>query len=144
MSTQTSRSEWQTAAFTKLAADATFTALLATTPEGNVGILDFGSVDAAQTFPFVTLGDAMEGPMNAFGRRGYLTRQMVHIWDNALGFKRAQQILARLNFNLDQQILTLASQTMVYSLYQQSHSLNDPGVDNLRHIVVEYHIYTQE
>lgn len=137
MSTQTSTGEIQTAVYTKFTTDTTLMALI-------TGVFDFGAVPPAQAFPYITIGDMQEGPENAFARRGYKTRHLMHIWDSTPGFKRSQSILARMNFLIDQKPLTLATQTLVYLLYQQSHNLNDPGVDNLRHTVVEYDTFSQE
>jgi len=137
MSTQTSTGEIQTAVYAKFTADATLMALI-------TGVFDFGAVPPAQAFPYITIGEATEGPENAFARRGYKTRHLMHIWDNAAGFKRSQAILARMNFLIDQKLLTLATQSLVYLLYQQSHNLNDPGLDNIRHTVVEYDTFSQE
>ncbi len=137
MSTQTSTGEIQAAVYAKFTADATLMALI-------TGVFDFGAVPTNQAFPYITIGESQESPNNAFARRGYKTRHLMHIWDNASGFKRSQSILARVNFLIDQKPLTLATQTLVYLLYQQSHNLNDPGLDNLRHTVVEYETFTQE
>lgn len=137
MSTQTSLSEVQTAMYAKLTGDATLMGLIS-------GVFDFGAVPVNQSFPYITIGDTTEGPLNAFGRRGYLATQTLHVWDNSMGFKLCQQILARMNTLLDQQILSLAMQTNVYTLYDFSQTMNDPGVDNIRHLVVRYKTFTQE
>lgn len=137
MSAQTSAGEVQTALYSVLTGDATLMALI-------VGVFDFGAVPTLQPLPFITIGDFTESPENAFGRRGYKSRVLLHIWDNSSGFKTCQAILARINFLIDQKPMTLATQTLVYFLYQQSHPLDDPGTDNIRHYVCEYESFTQE
>ena len=137
MSTQTALGELQTAYYTRLTGDATLMGMIS-------GVYDWSAVPALQNYPFISIGDATEGPQNAFGRRGYLTTQMLHIWDNSNGFKLCYQILARMNTLLDQQILSLATQTHVYTLYDSSQTLNDPGVNNIKHVPVRYKTFTQE
>src|SRR5260221_55833 len=108
-------------------------AMLATPMIGTYAVFGFGNVPENQSFPYITLGDAHEigGKMNAFGTRGYLTTEKVHIWDSQFGgFQKAQQILARLNFLLDQKdqsTIPLATQKLIYLLYQGAIPINDPG-----------------
>lgn len=119
--------------------------MLATPLLGSFSVFDFGAVPENQPFPYLTLGDAQEKPFNAFGRRGYLTTHKIHIWDSQYGgFQKSQQILARMNFLLDQQPMTLATQTLVYFLYQGSIPMNDPGDNHILHTSVEYESFTQE
>src|SRR5260370_38138 len=81
--------------------------MLATPLMGTYAVFGFGNVPENQSFPYITLGDAMEKPLNAFGTRGYVTMVKVHIWDSQFGgFQKAQQILARMNTLLDQQPMT--------------------------------------
>ncbi len=145
MSTQTSLSEVQTAIYNKLTGDTTLMNMLATPMIGTYAVFGFGNVPENQSFPYITLGDAMEKPLNAFGTRGYVTMVKVHIWDSQFGgFQKAQQILARLNTLLDQQPMTLATQKLVYFLYQSAIPMNDPGDYKILHISVEYESFTQE
>ena len=137
MSTQTSLHEWQAAAYAKLTGDSTLMAMI-------TGVFDYGAVPQNQPYPFIVLGDVTEGPDNRFGRRGYDSTQTLHIWDVSNGFLLCQQILARMNTLLDQQILTLATQTHVFTLYDFSQTLNDPGVNNIKHMPVRYKTFTQE
>jgi hypothetical protein len=145
LSTQTSLSEVQTAIYSKLTSDAALIALLATPLMGTYSVFDFGSVPENQPFPYITLGNAQEKPFNAFGRRGYLTKYTIDIWDSQFGgFQLSQQILARMNFLLDQKPLTLATQTLVYFLYQGAMHLNDPGDYKILHTPVDYEYFSQE
>lgn len=136
-STQTSLLELETAIQTKLLADSTLMAIV-------TGIFDEGAVPTNQAYPYIVLGDDTEAPMNAFGTRGYDATLTLHIWDNLPGFKRCKQILANMNRILDQQPLTLATQKHVYTLYNFSQTLNDPGLDDIRHMPVRYITFTQE
>ena len=147
MSAQTSLNEVDTAVYARLTGDATLVALLATPMIGTYAVFDFGAVPENQPFPYLTLGDSHEvgGKMNAFGTRGYLTTVKVHIWDSQFGgYQRSQQILARMNTLLDQQPMTLATQKLVYMLYQAAIPMNDPGDYRILHISVEYESFTQE
>ncbi len=137
MSVQTSLHEWQQAAYTKLTGDTTLMAMI-------TGVFDYGAVPQNQPYPFLALGDTTEAPDNRFGRRGYDGTQTLHVWDASNGFKTCQLILARMNTLLDQQILSLATQTHVYTLYDFSQTLNDPGLNSIRHLVVRYKTFVQE
>ena len=147
-STQTSLSEVQTAVYSRLTGDVTLMALLTTPLMGTYAVFGFGNVPENQGFPYLTIGDALEKSDHAFGTRGYLTTEKIHIWDSQFGgFQKAQQILARLNFLLDQkdyQTMPLATQKLVYFLYQQAIPMNDPGDDKILHISVEYESFSQE
>ena len=134
---RTSLLEVQTAIMAKCTGDATLMAMI-------TGVFDFGAVVEGQTFPYITIGDAMETPLNAFGRRGYMAQHSVHIWDNSLGFDTCLRILDRLNTLLDQTKLTLSSQSNVFCLYNGCHLLNDPGIYDIRHVPVKYDIFSQE
>ncbi len=137
MSTQTSLGEWQTAAYAKLTGDTTLMGIV-------TGVFDYGAVPQNQPYPFIVLGDGTELPMNAFGTRGYISTLTLHIWDNSNGFKTCQAILANMNRLLDQQILSLATLHHVYTLYNFSQTLNDPGVNNIKHMPVRYLTFAQE
>lgn len=145
MTTQTSLSEVEAAVYIKLTGDATLIAFLATPLIGTYAVFDFGAVPENQPFPYITIGNSREKPNNAFGRRGYLSMCTLDIWDSQYGgFKKSQQILARMNTLLDQQILTLATQACVYFLYQGATPLNDPGDNKILHTSVDYESFTQE
>lgn len=137
MTVQTSLDELQTAIYAKLTGDTTLMGMI-------TGVFDFGAVPANQPYPFVSIGDTTETPDNRFGRRGYDTTQTLDIWDGSNNFQVCQHILARLNTLLDQQILTLATHHHVFTLYDFSQTLNDPGVNDVRHLVVRYITFTQE
>lgn len=148
MSVQTSLSELQTAVYTKLTGDATLIALLATPLLGTYAVFDFGAVPENQGFPYITIGNFREKPQNAFGTRGYLSICTLDIWDSQFGgFQKSQQILARMNTLLDQKKqsdMPLATQTLVYFLYQGAWPLNDPGDNKILHTSVDYEAFTQE
>lgn len=137
MSSRTSLPEIQTMLYGVMHGDATLMAIL-------TAIIDFGAVLPLTQMPYATIGDTTEAPLNAFGHRGYLATVRVHLWDNVGGFERLYPVLARMNTLLDQVINILPTQTMVYMLFQQVHPLNDPGLESIRHLVVEYSVFTQE
>ena len=139
MSVRTSLAELQPAIFAVLTGDAQLMAII-------TGVSDFAAVPTNQAMPYVTLGNASEGPMNAFSRRGYASTFTLDIWDNTPGFKRCQTILGHLNRLLDQpeEPLQLATQTHVGTWYDFSEQLNDPGEKSIRHMPVRYLFDTQE
>src|SRR5260221_2020583 len=148
MSTQTSLGELDAAVYTRLTGDATFISMLAQPLMGTYAVFDFSAVPENQAFRYVTIGDADEKPDNAFGTRGYLTMYKPHIWDSQFGgFQKSTQILARMNFLLDQKdqsTMPLATQKLIYFLFQQAIRLNDPGEDKILHTSVEYESFSQE
>ena len=148
MSTQTSLGEVQVAIYARLTGDVTLMNMLATPLMGTYAVFDFATVPESQPFPYITVGDADEKPDNAFGTRGYLTMHKLHIWDSQFGgFKKSQQILARMNFLLDQKdqsTLPLATQKLIYFLFQAAIQMNDPGDYKILHTSVEYESFTQE
>jgi Protein of unknown function (DUF3168) len=110
---------------------------------GIVGVFDIRAVPENQPFDYLTIGDATELPMNTMGRRGYLTTTTVHFWSRALGTQTADLVIAQLNVLIDQRDLTLATQSHVYTMYDQSMTIPDP--DGLTmHTTVRYKIFTQE
>lgn len=129
--------ELQPAIYARLTNDTTLMAIVS-------GVFDFGAVPVDQAYPFIAIGDDTEGPLNAFGRRGYLATVTLHIFDNTAGFNRCKQILGNMNRLLDQNPFTLASMSLVYCLYEFSATKNDPGVDNIRHMPVRYSSFVQE
>jgi hypothetical protein len=138
VSTQTSLSEVQMAMYARLTGDSALMALIA-------AVYDFTAVPDDAALPYVTIGDATETPLNAFGTRGYKTRHLVHVWDSQYGGQlKVQTIIARLNTLLDQQMLILATQAFVYMLFQQAHVLPDPGANKIIHGIVEYESFSQE
>lgn len=123
-------------------------AFLATPLLGSFSVFDFGSVPENQPFPYLTLGEFDEKTQNAFGTRGYLTIHKIGIWDSQYGgFQKSQQILARMNFLIDQKdqsTMPLATQKLVYCLYQGAIPLNDPGDNKILHTSAEYETFSQE
>jgi hypothetical protein len=146
--TQEAVGELSKAIYAKLTGDATLIALLAAPLLGTYSVFDFGAVPENQPFPYLTLGDADQKPDNAFGTRGYITRYRIGIWDSQFGgFQKSQQILARLNFLLDQKKqsdMPLATQKLIYFLFQDAIFMNDPGDYKILHTTVEYEAFTQE
>ncbi len=136
-SVQTSLPELQQAMYNTLTGDTTFMALV-------TGVFDYGAVPQNQPYPFVSIGNGTETPDNAFGTRGYDATIQLDIWDDSNGFKTCYGILARMNTLLEQQMLTLATQHHVYTLYDFSTNLNDPGLNNIRHTPVKYKTFVQE
>lgn len=141
MSTQTSLAEIPAAIYAKLVPGGVLDSTLAGL--GVTGVFDFRAVPENQAFDYITLGDASEMPDNTFGRRGYDSKILLHIWSRAIGSKTANSILARLNTLLDQQPLSLATQSHVYTMYDWSNRIADPDGLTL-HVPVRYKIFTQE
>lgn len=140
---QTALSEVQTAIYNVLVPSGTLDAQLAALNVTGV----FDEVPENQAFDYISFGPTTEGPQNTLGRRGYLMTVQMDIWSNQLGFKNAQAILARMNTLLDQKTLSLASQSHVYTMYDQAQEIKDPAegpAGPIRHIPVRYKIFSQE
>ncbi len=136
MSVQTSLPELQRAIYGVLSNDTTLGALV-------TGVFDWGGVPESQAYPYVTIGDATEVPFNTLGKRGYQTTVTLHIWSRALGFAEVYSILARLNTLLDQEPLSLQTQTHIFTMLDNTQTLDDP--DGLtHHVAVRYRCLTQE
>ena len=148
MSTQTSLGEVDAAVYAKLTGDSQLVAMLAAPLLGTFAVFDFSAVPENQPFPYITLGDNDEKSLPAFGTRGYLTTHKNGIWDSQYGgFQKSQQILARMNYLLDQKdqsTMPLATQKLVYYLHQGAIQMNDPGDNKILHTSVEYESFTQE
>lgn len=139
MSTQTALGEVQAAIYQTLVPGGALDGTLASL--GVTGVFD--NVPENQAFDYISFGPTTEGPDNTLGRRGYDIMQQIDIWSRQSGFKMAQAILARMNTLLDQQPLTLASHSHVFTMYDHAQELRDP--DGLTwHIAVRYKIFTQE
>lgn len=106
-------------------------------------VCDFRAVPQNQTFPYITIGDALELPKNTLQRRGYLLTYTIHIWSRYRGTQEASAILSRINTLIDQQPLNLPSQAHVYTMYNRALWLADPDGLTL-HVATKYTIYTEE
>lgn len=150
MSTQTSIGEVELAIYNILKPSGTLDTTLAAL--GVTDVFDaLGGVPINQPFPYITLGGGtIETPQNTFLRRGYDSMLYVHIWaqDSGIlsankGGKNSYAILAQLNHLLDRQPLTLASQSHIYTMYDQAIPMLDS--DGLtQHIPCRYKIFCQE
>lgn len=108
------------------------------------GIVDFRGIPQGQTYPFLTIGDGTEAPMHSFARKGYTDTVTLHIFSRQLGAKECQTILARLNFLLDEQTLTLNNMHCVGCWYDFSQPMGDPIDNRITHMPVRYRIMAQE
>ena len=141
MTVQTAQDEVQLAITNVLSPSGTLDSVLAGL--GVQGVFD--EVDEDQTFDYISFGPFLEMPDNYLNRkRGYKVTVQIDIWSRQPGFMKARQMLARLNQLLDQQTLTLATQSFVYCKYNSSQSLRDNDEESTRHIAVKYDICTQE
>jgi hypothetical protein len=108
-----------------------------------VGVYDFRGVPQNATFDYITIGQAQESSLNTFGRRGYMLAPTIHIWSRQGGIQQGTNILARINQLINQQDLPLASQSLVYLIYERALWVADPDGLTL-HIAAQYRIYTEE
>src|SRR5579859_3233812 len=139
--TQLASIEVQAAIYAKLYPSGSFDSTLAS--YGFTGAFDWRDVPQNQPFDYITLGDSIESPNNTLGRRGYNLHYTIHLWSRQYGDLPSLQAVARLNQLLDQQPLTLATQTHVYTMFNQSLPVADPGGLTL-HTALSYMIYTTE
>lgn len=139
--TQTAAEEVQAAIYEKLSPSEIIDSTLA--GAGWTGIFDIRDVPQGQAFDYVTLGDCIQTPKNTLGRRGYLLHFTIHLWSRQYGTSFTNIAIARINELIDQQPLTLATQTHVYTMFDQSQSTPDPDGLTL-HTTLSYMIYTEE
>lgn len=138
---QTAQSEAQAAIWQLLNPAGVFDATL--TSLGFLGLYD--EVREDQAFDYLSFGPTLERPSNYLNhQRGYLCTIQLDIWSRQLGFKAAQQALARCNQLIDQQVLPLPNQKPVYAMYNSSQQLRDPDEFATRHIAVKYDVMTLE
>ncbi len=129
----------QTAFYTRLTGDATLMAILK-------GVFDASSVPQPQIFPFVTIGETYESPMDCMGTvnaRGYDGIYTLHGWSQTRGFKQLQSILGSLTRLLHRQSLVLSAQVHVGTWFDTANFVQDPdGIS--QHLVARYHLFSQE
>lgn len=137
----TATSPVQGASVTRLRGDATFAAMVQ-----GLGVFDQASVPVGQALPYVSLGDAIETPMNSMGSvcaRGYECILTFHIWSQSRGFKVVQGIMGRIIVLLTRQPLVLPGQSHVGTWFLSSNAVQDPdGVT--QHIVLRLVFRVQE
>lgn len=139
--TQTAAGEIETAIGNLLVPSGTLDATLQSL--GVTGVFDQRAVPENQPFDYITIGDTIERPNNTLGRRGYDNTLTIHIWSRKFSQKTVQQMVARINQLIDQQHLTLASQSHVSTRYDQSMYVPQPDGLTL-HAPIRYMIYSEE
>jgi hypothetical protein len=139
--------ELQKAVRTRLRADATLAALLATDPvAGGAAVLDHVPQPedgaSAAAFPYVTVGDDTEQEWdtdNTTGREHTLT---LHAWSRYLGKKQVKDILDAMKAALHNQPLTVSGLHVVLVLAEYAESFVDPdGIT--RHGVLRVRVLTE-
>jgi hypothetical protein len=131
----------QAAIYTRLTTDAT---LMNTLLAGGSGVKDH--VPAGSPFPYIQIGEMVETPFRTFTKQGHNTVPTLHIWGSALGFKKLQDILDRVNTLLDNYAITVSGHSTVSLLFEDAQALPDFADDEseLRHIVAHYRLITQD
>ena len=128
----------QTAIYGRLTGDATLMALLPG------GVKDH--VPAGTPFPYVQIGEMVEGPFRAFARNGHDTVPTIRIWGAALGYKGLQAIYDRITTLLEGTPLTVAGHSAVMVWFEDAQSVPDFADDDteLRQIIAHYRVVTQD
>lgn len=143
MATHTALPELQTGYYAKLAPSGVVHSSLSAL--GVTGIFDFGGVPQGQDFPYITIGDGIETPDNAFQLRGYDVAKDVDIWTKDYeGFDQCYLIFHAVQELLDQKALTLPTHRHVGTEYEFSQPLYDPDDNTIRRLNIRYRNYTQE
>lgn len=142
MTTQSALNEVQAAIYATLVPAGTLDATLSGL--GITGVFDVRGVPQGQAFDYIVIGDTREQPFNTLGRRGYVSLCNIHIFSRAPGTKTPFSVLTRINTLLDQQPLTLATQTHVGTMYQGNQPPFTDADDLTTHLVASYQITTQE
>lgn len=110
---------------------------------GFTGVFNWRAVPEGQPFDYIVIGDAVERPKNTFGRRGYSVSVTIHLWSRQSSSKPSEQAIARINTLLDQKPLTLASQSHIFTMFDQAQMIADMDGFTL-HSTLRYQIYTEE
>jgi hypothetical protein len=91
------------------------------------------------TYPYVTIGEAVENRDDTFGRQGRMILATLHVWSRADGFSEALGILDNLNRLLDRAALAVSGMTLISCEYENATPLRDPdGIT--RHLAVRYRV----
>lgn len=94
--------------YDKLTGDATLMALI-------TGVFD--EVPKDQEFPYVAIGTATEVKFNTFDKQGRDVTEEIYAYSQYDGFKECLQVMERIAELLDYQVITLASNSLVYIRY---------------------------
>jgi hypothetical protein len=96
--------------------------------------------ETSPPYPYVTFGEATEGPWDCYAQDGSDATFTLHIWSNYRGFSEAQAINAALIAVLDNNTgLTIAGYGTVLLNYESSQQLRDPdGIT--RHIATRFRV----
>lgn len=111
------------------------------------GVFDYRGMPVGQAFPYLTVGDFTEtksAGASSFDKKAWDLTHTMHIWSRQPGMKEAQNILAELNAEFDEQPMTLDSQQSLGTWYDFSQTLGDPDDSRITHIPVRYRITAQE
>lgn len=104
-------------------------------------VLDY--VPDAQSYPYVTIGEATEIPFDTFGNDGYEQTLSLHIWDQGRGFKVCYDILDSMTTLIEGATLALTSHQQVLTNSDNVTSLREAdGITH--HVVARYRIIVQD
>lgn len=126
--------ELQTAAYVKLAGDATLMGFIS-------GVFD--EVPEKTAMPYVTFGEVEEVPDDGHDRQGLETTLTLHIWSRYRGYEEAARILRELDRLLDRAPLTVDGFEHVSIAHTSHQFMRDPDLE-VRHAVVTYRVWMTE
>lgn len=95
------------------------------------------------TYPYVSVGEAIETPDNSHGEFGRSVLITVHVWSIYRGFAEALGIARQLVELLDHRPLTPAGHAAVAVRFEQLQTLRDPD-PQVRHVPVQFRVITRQ
>lgn len=102
----------------------------------------FDNVPDTRSFPYITIGEALELKFNTFGRDGKEVLHTLHIWSEYNGFKEVLEIMDIVDSELDGVNLSVDGFDLVLIHFEDKITMRD--IDHrLAHIVARYRVIVQ-
>lgn len=119
-----------------------------TAPDADLGaaVYDYVPEGDAASWPYVTIGEAIETPANAHDFIGRDTTVYLHVWSKYRGFTEANQVANRVNALLDHRPDELdvgPGQEVTSIRFEFSQTLRDTD-PQVRHVAIRFRIRTAQ
>ncbi len=110
------------------------------------GVFDVNGLPEKQPYPYIVLGETTEGRHgDTFGRRGYDSVVMIHIWSVYTGKKESLIIHNAIHTVLDNQDIHLSANTLLSCQYDNGNTMMDNSTTiDIVHRIDRYRITTEE
>jgi hypothetical protein len=105
----------------------------------------FDAVEEGQALPYVEIGEIEETLDNVFNKQGRDLLISLHIYSESPGYKQAEQILERLNIDLDATLLPNTTNWRVtQNEYHSGSAAKEFDVVEIRHVIARYHVKVEQ